>query len=45
MIQRHGQVTSVAGKIRRMYAKKAIPDGEYSLVVIRLNNLIRTFDV
>jgi hypothetical protein len=28
MIQRYGQVTPTAGKIRRTYVKKAVPEGQ-----------------
>ena len=27
MVQRYGQVSSVAGKIQRKYVKKAVPEG------------------
>ena len=30
MVQRYGQVSSMAGKIQRKYVKKAFPEGECS---------------
>jgi hypothetical protein len=35
VVQRYGQVNSTAGKIQRKYVKKAVPEGDLTLIYLK----------